>query len=70
MNFNWMKEFAKICSISGVESLVRNVAYMVMISRMVNMVGEQGIYWVANNFIWGWLLLPILSLGDLIKKET
>ena len=34
------------------------------------MVGEQGTYWVANNFIWGWLLLPILSLGDLIKKET
>ena len=39
-------------------------------SKMVNMVGEQGTYWVANNFIWGWLLLPILSLGDLIKKET
>lgn len=70
MSFSWMKEFAKIGSISGVESLVRNVAYMVMISRMVNMVGEQGIYWVANNFIWGWLLIPVLSLGDLIKKET
>lgn len=30
-----------------------------MISRMVNVVGEQGTYWVANNFIWSWLLLPI-----------
>ena len=56
--------------ISGVESLVRNVAYMVMISRMVNVVGEQGTYWVANNFIWGWLLLPVLQLGELIKQET
>ena len=37
---------------------------------MVNMVNEQGTYWVANNFIWGWLLLPIIQLGELIKKEV
>lgn len=70
LNFAWMKEFVKIGGISGLESLVRNVAYMVMISRMVNVVGEQGTYWVANNFIWGWLLLPVLQLGELIKQET
>lgn len=70
LDFAWIKEFARIGGISGVESLVRNVAYMVMISRMVNVVGEQGTYWVANNFIWGWLLLPILQLGELIKQET
>lgn len=70
MNFGWMKEFVRVGGISGLESFVRNIAYMIMISKMVNMVGEQGTYWVANNFIWGWLLLPILSLGDLIKKET
>ena len=69
-SFVWMKEFVKIGGISGFESLVRNVAYMVMISRMVNVVGEQGTYWVANNFIWGWLLLPVLQLGELIKQET
>lgn len=70
LSFAWMKEFAKIGGISGVESLVRNVAYMVMIARMVNVVGEQGTYWVANNFIWGWLLLPVLQLGELIKQEV
>jgi Na+-driven multidrug efflux pump len=70
LNFAWAKEFIKIGGISGVESLVRNVAYMVMISRMVNVVGEQGTYWVANNFIWGWLLLPVLQLGELIKQEA
>ena len=69
-NFSWIKEFIKIGGVSGLESLVRNVAYMVMISRMVNVVGEQGTYWVANNFIWGWLLLPVLQLGELIKQET
>lgn len=70
LNFAWIKEFIKIGGISGLESLVRNSAYMLMISRMVNVVGEQGTYWVANNFIWGWLLLPVLQLGELIKNET
>ena len=70
LKFSWVKEFVKVGSISGLESLVRNVAYMVMISRMVNEVGEQGVYWVANNFIWGWLLLPVLQLGELIEQEV
>lgn len=70
LNFTWAKEFIKIGGISGLESLIRNAAYTVMISRMVNVVGEQGTYWVANNFIWGWLLLPVLQLGELVKQET
>ncbi len=70
LDFSWMKDFFKIGGISGLESLVRNLAYMIMISRMVNVVGEQGTYWVANNFIWGWLLLPVLQLGELIKQEV
>ena len=70
LDFAWTKDFVKIGSISGIESLVRNVAYMVMIARMVNVVGEQGTYWVANNFIWGWLLLPVIQLGELIKQEV
>ena len=70
LSFRWMKDFAKVGGISGLESFIRNIAYMLMIVRMVNMVGEQGTYWVANNFIWGWLLLPVLQLGELIKRET
>lgn len=70
LSFSWAKDFIKIGGISGFESFVRNLAYMLMISRMVNMVNEQGTYWVANNFIWGWLLLPIIQLGELIKQEV
>ena len=70
LSFAWIKEFIKIGGISGLESLVRNAAYMIMICRMVNVVNEQGTYWVANNFIWGWLLLPIIQLGELIKQEV
>lgn len=70
LSFGWAKDFMKIGGISGLESFVRNLAYMLMISRMVNMVNEQGTYWVANSFIWGWLLLPINQLGELIKQEV
>ena len=70
LNFTWAKELLKVGGISGLESFVRNFFYMVMISRMVNIVGEQGTYWVANSFIWGWLLLPVIQLGELIKQEV
>ena len=53
LDFIWIKDFIKIGGVSGIESFVRNIAYMIMIARMVNVVGEQGTYWVANNFIWG-----------------
>jgi Na+-driven multidrug efflux pump len=70
LDFSWLKEWAKIGSFSGLESFVRNLAFMIMIIRMVNVVSEQGTYWIANTFIWSWMLLPILTLGELIKKET
>ena len=70
LSFSWMRNFFKVGAISGLESFVRNMAYIIMVSRMVNIVGEQGTYWVANNFIWGWLLLPVTQLGTLIKQEV
>lgn len=69
LDFTWTKELFKVGGISGLESFVRNIAYMLMIVRMVNVVSEQGTYWVANNFIWGWLLLPISQLAELIKQD-
>ncbi|MBO5743689.1 MAG: multidrug transporter, partial [Clostridia bacterium] len=70
LSFTWIRDLWKIGGMSGVESFVRNFAYIIMISRMVNVVNEQGVYWVANNFIWGWLLLPITQLGEYIKKDV
>ena len=70
LSFNWLKHLFVKGGISGLESLVRNLAFMLMIVRMVNVVGEQGTFWVANNFIWGWLLLPVLQLGELVKADT
>ena len=68
--FLWMKEWWIVGKFSGLESLVRNLAFMLMVVRLVNLVAEQGTYWVANSFIWNWLLLPNLALADVVKKEV
>lgn len=70
LSFGWMREWFSVGKFSGLESLLRNLAFMIMVVRMVNVVSEQGNYWIANNFIWQWLLLPALALADVVKKEV
>jgi len=69
-DFGWMRVWAKVDGFSGVDSLVRNAFYLLFISRMMNVVEEQGTYWIANGFIWGWLLLPLFPLADLLKRDV
>lgn len=69
-SFSWLKDWFKVGKYSGIESFIRNLAFMVMVVRMTNVVSEQGNYWLANGFIWNWLLLPGLALADLVKKEV
>ena len=64
------KKWLNVSLLSGAESGVRNAAFIVMILKLVNEIGEQGTLWIANGFIWGWLLLPILALGSLIKQDV
>lgn len=63
------KNWAKIGLFSGMQSLMDNLIYALMVCKMVNMVSEQGNYWNANNFIWGWLLIPITALSEVIKRD-
>lgn len=69
-DYSWMKEWWNVGKFSGIDSFVRNLFYMLFIVRMMNVVEEQGTYWVANGFIWGWLLLPFFPLADLLKQDT
>lgn len=69
MSFAWQKKWFAIRKYSGLESLIRNFVFVVLIIRMTNLIAEQGNYWLANNFIWNWLLLPALALSALVKKE-
>ncbi|WP_299667847.1 MATE family Na+-driven efflux transporter [uncultured Psychromonas sp.] len=70
MKEGWVKQWFKIGLKSGLESFVRNAAFVVMILQLVNEVKEAGTFWVTNQFIWGWLLLPIMALGQLIRQDA
>ena len=63
------KEWAKVGIFSGLQQFIDNIFYAIMIGKMVNMVAEQGNYWIANNFIWGWLLIPITALTEIIRRD-
>lgn len=64
-----LKEWCKVGVFSGVQQFIDNFIYAIMICKMVNMVAEQGNYWIANNFIWGWLLIPITALSEIIRRD-
>ncbi len=70
INFNSVKEWWKQGSLSALESFVRNAVFAVMILKIVNEVGESGNFWVMMSFMWGWILLPVIALGDVIKNES
>ncbi|ETX11510.1 multidrug transporter [Marinomonas ushuaiensis DSM 15871] len=69
-NQTWLKLWFKVGSKSGLESLVRNTAFVVMILQLMNQLQQSGTFWVANGFIWGWLLLPVMTLGQVVKREA
>lgn len=63
------KEWCKVGAFSGIQQFIDNLAYATMVCKMVNMIAEQGNYWNANNFIWGWLLIPIAALAEVIRSD-
>lgn len=68
-DFAVFKEWCWTGAFSGLQQFLDNLIYAVMICKMVNLVEEQGNYWLANNFIWGWLLIPITALAEVIRSD-
>lgn len=66
---DFLKDWCKIGAFAGIQIFLDNFIYAVMVCKMVNAVSESGNYWVANNFIWGWLLVPVTCLAEVIKKN-
>ena len=64
------KDWCKVGAFSGLQQFADNFIYTIMICKMVNLVADQGDYWNANNFIWGVLLIPITSLGEVIRSDS
>ena len=65
-----LKDWGRIGLFAGGQQFLDNIIYALMICRMVNAVSESGNYWVSNNFIWGWLLIPITCLAEIIRKDA
>lgn len=65
-----LKDWGKVGIFAGGQQFLDNIIYALMVVRMVNAVSESGNYWVANNFIWGWLLIPITCLVEIIRKDA
>ncbi|MFC2044675.1 MATE family efflux transporter [Chloroflexota bacterium] len=60
------RNYLRVGGWSGLDSLVRNVAYFFMIVRLLNLLGESSIggYYLAMHIIWSFLLVPILALTE------
>lgn len=64
----WMQ-----CFWSGIESFVRNGFFIWFVIKTIGRLSSgysQGDFWNANNFIWDWLLLPIITIGQYINRNT
>ena len=67
--FKDWKTYVRVGGWSGLDSLVRNVAYFFMIVRLLNLLGEDRIggYYLAMHIFWSFLLVPILALAETAK---
>ena len=66
---NFFCSWAKKGAFSGLQIFLDNFIYGFIVVRMVNAVSESGNYWVANNLIWGWLLVPVTCLVQVIQRN-
>ncbi|WNY26775.1 hypothetical protein [Methanolapillus ohkumae] len=69
--FDWdvMKKWGRVGLFSGSQIVLDNIIYMLIVMKMVNEVSSAGVYWLANNFIWGWLLIPIMVIAEIVKRD-
>ncbi|KTB48296.1 MATE family efflux transporter [Dehalogenimonas alkenigignens] len=68
-SFHDWKTYLKVGSWSGLDSLIRNVFYILMILRLLNLLGEDyiGGYYLSMHIFWSFLLVPILALAECSK---
>ena len=50
--------------------LIRNTTFVIIVLRWVNMVEGQSYFWISNTFIWSWILISVIALGELIRREV
>ena len=63
------KEYIKLMCLAFVETSIRNIFYYFVVLVLLNVVDNQDIYCVANEYIWAIMLVPTLAQNALIKQE-
>lgn len=64
-----MRDWSVTGFFAGITIFLDNIIYALIIVMMINEVSSVGIYWLANNFIWGWLLIPVAALAEIVKRD-
>ena len=67
--YSWLGKWSKQGVFSGLDSLIRNASYIIVVLKAMNQLNDQSLYWMANTFIWQWLLVPVLALTELLKQD-
>ena len=62
------KEYFKLLVFALLETLIRNVVYYCVILVFLNILNNQDLYYVANDYIWSIMLIPTLAQSTLIKQ--
>ena len=67
--FKDLTVYLRVGGWSGLDSLVRNIAYFFMIVRLLNLLGQDTIggYYLTMHIFWSFLLVPILALSETSK---
>lgn len=62
------KEYFRLLGLAFLETVVRNLVYYFVILVFLNMIDNQDLYFVSNEFIWSIMLVPTLAQSSLIKQ--
>ena len=68
--FTWLCTWTRLGLFSGLDSLVRNLTYSIVILRSMNQLEEAGTFWTTTTFIWSYLLLPFLPLSEVLRVKV
>ena len=68
-NFSF-KNYFKLMILSFCETMIRNIVYYCVILVFLNIIDNQDLYYVSNEFIWSVMLVPVLAQNNVIKQAV
>jgi hypothetical protein len=63
------KQYFKLLFFAFLETFIRNLIYYFVILVLLNKLDNQDLYFVANEYIWSFMLIPVLAQSTLVKQE-